>query len=186
MFHNSIRDTKTVSQWLNMYPPLSKSRLIVVTTLLDESIEPWALAGFVHRCKNSAVISPAVPVNRAHNTTCSFCQDRYDYVQCVMSNNLILEPQTEAAVDKSYFRDGKEFFQMRGWLPEIIYNYWKTQELDNIFSKIEGAIRSFTVETDIPGKSCRVCTDFNRHIYDKCFAKDGLTYSPSFGQQLKT
>jgi hypothetical protein len=71
MFLNGILDTKTVLEWLNMYPPLSKSRLIVVTTLLDESIEPWALAGFVHsRCKSSAA-------NRAHNTTCSFRQDRY-------------------------------------------------------------------------------------------------------------
>jgi hypothetical protein len=74
---------------------------------LDESIEPWALAGFVHRCSSSAA-------NTAHNTTCSFCQDRYQYVQCVMSNHLIPEPQTEAAADKTYFRQDREFFQMRG------------------------------------------------------------------------
>jgi hypothetical protein len=179
VFLNSIRDTKTVSQWLNLYPPLSKSRLIVVTTLLDESIEPWALAGFVHRCNNSGTI----PVHRAHNTTCSFCQDRYKYVQCVMSNHLIAEPQTEAAVDTTYFQD-REFTQMRGWLPEIIYNYWKPQELNNIFLKMENAIRMFTVKTNIPGKSCQVCTDFNRHVYDKCFARNGLMYSPSFGQRI--
>jgi hypothetical protein len=175
MFLNGIRDTKTVAEWLNMYPPLSKSRLIVVTTLLDESIEPWALSGFVHRCSSSAA-------NTAHNTTCSFCQDRYQYVQCVMSNHLIPEPQTEAADDKFYFRQGREFFQMRGWLPEIVYHYWNPRELDNIFGKIESAIRLFTVKTDVAGKSCQVCTDFNRHVYDKCYATAGLIYSPTFGQ----
>nr|CAH0112521.1 unnamed protein product [Daphnia galeata] len=177
VFLNSIRDTKTVSEWLNMYPPLSKSRLIVVTTLLDESIEPWALAGFVHRCNNSATL----PVNTAHGTTCSFCQDRYEYIKCVMSNHLIVEPQTEAAVDKSYFQD-REFTQMRGALPEIIYNYWRPQELNNIFLKMESTFSKFTVKTNVTGKSCRVCTDFNRHIYDKCFARNGLMYSPSFGR----
>lgn len=176
VFYNSGRDTKTVSEWLNMYPPFSKSRLIVVTTLLEESIEPWALAGFIHRCKDSATY-PLL------ETTCTFCQDRYNYIQCIMSNNLIQEPHRYAAVDKSYFGE-PEFLRMRGWLPDIILNdpHWRPEELDNIFLHIERAFRSFTIKTDVAGRSCKICDDFNRRIYDECFSTDGVRYSFPFVQ----
>lgn len=174
VFYNSVRDTKSVSEWLNMYPPYSKSRMIVVTTLLDESIEPWALAGFIHRCKSS----DTYPLRE---TTCSYCQDRYNYVKCIMSNDLVHEPQQYAAVDKSYFKE-PEFLRMRGWLPDVILNDppWRPEELDNIFWNIERAIQSFSIKTDVEGKSCKVCEDFNRSIYDKCFSKDGVRYSFPF------
>ena len=68
-FTRDQRMSKTVSQWLNFYPPYSKNRLIVATTLLDDMIEPWALVGSFHRCT-------ADSNNDILKTTCNICQDR--------------------------------------------------------------------------------------------------------------
>lgn len=167
VFLTSRRHTKSVSQWLNFYPPFSKNRLTVVTTLLDDTLEPWALAGYLHRCTDS-------DKNARDKTTCGFCQDRYAYIDCVMSSNLIEETSGAAAVDKSWVNQ-PEFTAMRGQLPNIVYNLWDPQNFEGILNAIGRAVNSFTVRTD-GGKSCRVCTDFNKRVYDKCFSDASKKY----------
>ena len=116
--------SKTVSQWLNLYPPYSKNRLIVVTTLLDDMIEPWALVGSFHRCT-------ADKDNDQFKTTCRICQDRYEYIKCVMSSNLIEEHTLPTmAKGMGWFNGDTEFTQMRGWLPDFVYQLWSQARID--------------------------------------------------------
>ncbi|KAK4010496.1 hypothetical protein OUZ56_019639 [Daphnia magna] len=167
VFLTSRRHTKSVSQWLNFYPPFSKNRLTVVTTLLDEALEPWALAGYLHRCADS-------PQHPRHETTCGFCGDRYAYVDCVMSSNLIEETSGMAAVDQTWVNQ-PEFTAMRGQLPNIVYHMRDPHHFEDILNAIGRAVNSFTVRTDA-GKSCRVCTDFSKRVYDKCFSEADKRY----------
>ncbi|KAI9559160.1 hypothetical protein GHT06_015949 [Daphnia sinensis] len=168
VFLTSRRHTKSVSQWLNLYPPFSKERLAVVTTLLDEALEPWALAGYVHRCTDND------PEHPKDGTTCGFCRDRYAYVDCVMSGRLMEETSGMAAVDPTWVQQ-PEFTAMRGQLPNIIYHMWDPHHFEDILNAIGRAVHSFTVRTEA-GKSCRVCTDFSKRVYDKCFSEAGKKY----------
>nr|CAH0106370.1 unnamed protein product [Daphnia galeata] len=163
-FTRGQRMSKTVSQWLNFYPPYSKNRLIVATTLLDDMIEPWALVGSFHRCM-------ADSNNDILTTTCNICQDRYEYIKCVISSPLI-EDNTPATMAKSngWFNSDTEFTSMRGWLPEFVYHGWSRNMFDGIMARYQKEIDAMTVRTT-SGKICRVCTDFNRNVFDKCFSR---------------
>ena len=169
-FLRGQRMSKTVSQWLNLYPPYSKNRLIVVTTLLDDMIEPWALVGSFPRCTADAS-------NQFFKTTCNICQDRYDYVKCVMSSNLI-EEQTLSTMAKvkGWFNDDTQFRQMRGWLPDFVYQLWAQSRIDGIMSRYQQEINAMTVRTT-SGSSCRVCKDFNRNVYEKCYSRPPIRLS---------
>ena len=163
-FTRGQRMSKTVSQWLNYYPPYSKNRLIVATTLLDDMIEPWALVGSFHRCT-------ADSNNDILKTTCNICQDRYEYIKCVISSPLI-EDNTLPTMAKSngWFSLDTEFTSMRGWLPEFVYHGWSRNMFDGIMARYQKEIDAMTVRTT-PGKICRVCTDFNRNVFDKCISR---------------
>jgi len=156
--------SKTVSQWLNLYPPYSKNRLIVVTTLLDDMIEPWALVGSFHRCT-------ADKDNDQFKTTCRICQDRYEYIKCVMSSNLIEEHTLPTmAKGMGWFNGDTEFTQMRGWLPDFVYQLWSQARIDGILARYQQEINVMTVRTTA-GASCRVCKDFNRSVFEKCYSR---------------
>jgi hypothetical protein len=164
LFTKGQRLSKTVSQWLNLYPPYSKNRLIVVTTLLDDMIEPWALVGSIHRCTADS--------NNGHfNTTCHICQDRYEYINCVMSANLIEEHTLSTmAKGNGWFNEDPEFTPIRGWLPQFVYHLWFDNKIDGIFSRYLQEINAMTVRTT-SGSPCRVCKDFNRSVYEKCYSR---------------
>lgn len=165
IFTRGQRLSKTVSQWLNLYPPYSKNRLIVVTTLLDDMIEPWALVGSIHRC------TAADSNNKQFNTTCHICQDRYEYIKCVMSANLIEEHTLSTmAKGNGWFNHDPEFTQMRGWLPQFVYHLWFDNKMDGIMSRYQQEINAMTVRTT-SGSPCRVCKDFNRSVYEKCYSR---------------
>jgi hypothetical protein len=156
--------SKTVSQWLNYYPPYSKNRLIVATTLLDDMIEPWALVGSFHRCT-------ADSNNDILKTTCNICQDRYEYIKCVISSPLIEDNSLPTmAKSNGWFSLDTEFTSMRGWLPEFVYHGWSRIHFDGIMARYQREIDTMTVRTT-SGKVCRVCTDFNHNVFDKCISR---------------
>ena len=163
-FTRGQRMSKTVSQWLNYYPPYSKNRLIVATTLLDDMIEPWALVGSFHRCT-------ADSNNDILKTTCNICQDRYEYIKCVISSPLIEDNSLPTmAKSNGWFSLDTEFTSMRGWLPEFVYHGWSRIHFDGIMARYQREIDTMTVRTT-SGKVCRVCTDFNRNVFDKCISR---------------
>ena len=159
------RDSKTISEWLNLYPPLSANRLIVVTTLLDDMIEPWALIGYFQSCKDNS--------DATFKTNCRICEDRYKYVKCVMSSNLIDETWLRKwAKPKGWFNLNVAFTRMRLSLPYLIY-YWRSPETKHpTMSTFKDEIDAMTVTTT-SGIRCKVCEDFNVNVYDKCYSKTG-------------
>ena len=79
----------TVVDLLNNFPPFSKDRFLAVTKILQDTAEKWAESGFVHRCNEDLRTKPtAAPWE---NTKCSFCNDRYDYIKCIMQSNKLTQ-----------------------------------------------------------------------------------------------
>ena len=169
MFFKISRDAKTVFEWLNTYPPYSAERLQVVTFLLDETVEKWASAGFMHNCDDQ---NPWI--------TCTFCNDRYNYIKCVMSNTLIKSMQSDVE-SALLIPKGTFFDNAKKDMPLIIMTEnreYLPYQLDPIFDEIERTIKAFRVETE-NGRICEVCADFNRLIYDECFSKGKKYTLPS-------
>ena len=111
---------------LNNFPPYSSDRLIVVLRILRDTVEKWAESGFTHRCDDDRRNKPPF---RKETTKCSFCTDRYDFIRCVMSNNITgRDPSASALPNRqSVVLDGKlhypeqsPFRPSLGMLPTII------------------------------------------------------------------
>ena len=172
-FNNGDKKSRTVFEWLNMYPPFSVNRLHVLTHLLDETVEKWALGGFMHRC------TPHSSFDR-DTTKCTMCNDRYNYIKCVMTNTLtdsLYEPVDNNNFNKPYYHpNDADFHGARYEVPKTVYqdNFPPTQ-LEYIFKHMEKAIRPFQVKTQ-NGKECRICTDYSRQMYNKCFL-EGFAYT---------
>ena len=154
---------KTVVEWINMFPPYSRERLAVVTAMLNESVEKWALAGFVHGCINSY---------GDYTSECTFCNDRVPYIKCVMSGELTapINPngQTHLFIDNNALKNATHEIQ------DILCNSGHaataTDSLTDHFLNIEKAIEPFQVKR-ADGIECRICTDFHRKVYDPCFSQ---------------
>ena len=164
--------SKSVAEWINMFAPYSRERLNVVVTLLDETVEKWAYAGFAHRCAPSSVKSPYL----IHNTKCTFCNDRYSYIKCVMSGEVAgpINPygQTHLFFDDNALRNARHN------IPYILWN--SVSQVINLvthFVNIEKAIQPFQVKR-ADGIECRVCADFNRKVYDRCISHDRVYEGP--------
>ena len=164
--------SKSVAEWINMFAPYSRERLNVVITLLDETVEKWAYAGFAHRCAPSSVKSPYL----IHNTKCTFCNDRYSYIKCVMSGEVAgpINPygQTHLFFDDNALRNARHN------IPYILWN--SVSQVINLvthFVNIEKAIQPFQVKR-ADGIECRVCADFNRKVYDRCISHDRVYEGP--------
>ena len=171
-FNNGDKKSRTVFEWLNMYPPFSVNRLHVLTHLLDETVEKWALGGFMHRC------TPHSSFDR-DTTKCTMCNDRYNYIKCVMTNTLsdsLYEPVENNNFNKPYYHpNDADFHGARYEVPKTVYqDNLPPAQLEYIFKHMEKAIRPFQVKTQ-NGKECRICTDYNRQMYNKCFL-EGFAY----------
>ena len=165
IFLNAQHDSKSISQWLNVYPMYSANRLQVVTTLLDESIEAWVLAGFFHKCTDK---EPRVD-NEQDTHTCTFCQDRYDYIKCVMSSNITGQLYTDEEpgnIVNLFEWDFKE--SIAEFANTVLEPLHPPPVIDYIFDRMERAIRPFQLKTD--RGECRICTDYSRTMYNQCFS----------------
>ena len=171
-FNNGDKKSRTVFEWLNMYPPYSANRLHVLTHLLDETVEKWALGGFMHRCTSHSSFD-------RDTTKCTMCNDRYNYIKCVMTNTLsdsLYEPVENNNFNKPYYHpNDADFHGARYEVPRTVYqDNLPPSQLEYIFKHMEKAIRPFQVKTQ-NGKECRICTDYNRQMYNKCFL-EGFAY----------
>lgn len=172
VFRTAQLDTKPVYEWLNFYPTYSSNRLEVVTTLMDELIENWVTEGFFHRCTGN----PEYPRD---TTTCTFCQDRYDYIKCIMSNNIIgpLNPTTPIdQLTAAYISPAKFLVARQDLAITVMDNKTPARTLDYIFDYIERAIKVFAVRTESGGE-CRVCKDFWRGVLNPCFSDEKQWYT---------
>ena len=168
-FRNSVIESKTVFEWINMFPPNSADRLEVVTTLLNVSIEPFATLGVFHRCTT-------LNLDRdMHKTVCAICTDRYEYIRCAVSNELTgqLHPNGNNYLTPIFWTP--EMGQMHTTLINVIHQDHPTRKLRPIFDRIEDMIRTFAIKTKT-GSTCAVCKDFKRTVYDTCYNSEGRWY----------
>ena len=160
-FKTADLHNKTVVDWINMFPPYSRQRLAVVTTLLNESVDKWAMAGFVHGCMNR---------DGDYTPKCTICNDRYAYIKCVMSGEVTGPINSNGQT--RLFLDDDALTNARHNIQDIICNSddAATDSLTDHFLNIEKAIEPFQVKRadDI---ECRICTDFHRKVYDPCFSQ---------------
>lgn len=80
-FFNGFIESRTVFEWLDMYPPNSKERLIVITTLLENVLDKWATAGHMHSCVKGVLrdkeSAHRISLMGRDERACNFCTDRY-------------------------------------------------------------------------------------------------------------
>lgn len=164
-FRDAIIESKSVSEWINMYPPHSANRLEVVTTLMSHTSELFAVHGFFHRCEDRKH-----QYENLWETTCSFCHDRYNYIRCVMSNQLIGQKHTDKPWEfPSPLVWSTDFKAIHTDIVNTLYRTWPIRTLDYIFDRIEKMMRTFAVKT-ASGGECLLCTEFWRSIYNLCFS----------------
>lgn len=178
VFRTVFYENHRVLDLLNLYPPNSPKRLEVVTTLLYKTIEQFAMLGHFHRCGDSLTDRPLF------ETVCSFCNDRYEYIRCVMSNQLVDqlypdEPSTANHLVPIFWET--ELSKLHDNLVTTIYKTGFPNNLDYVFDRIVKMIRPFSVKT-ASGDECRICKDFNETIYDKCYTKDTWYTFPAHRQ----
>ena len=65
-----------------MYPSYLANRLFILTHLLDQTIEKWALGGFLHKCPSHSNFD---------TTKWTLCNERYNCIKCVISNIILTE-----------------------------------------------------------------------------------------------
>lgn len=179
-FRTFFYENHRVLDLLNLYPPNTPMRLEVVTTLLYKTVEQFAMLGHFHRCEGSLKDRPLF------ETVCSFCNDRYEYIRCVMSNQLVDqlypdEPKTANHLVPIFWET--ELSKMHDDLVTTIYKTGLPSNLDYVFDRIAKMIRPFSVKT-ASGDECRICKDFNETVYDRCYTKDTWYTFPAHRQAL--
>ena len=173
VFRTAFYENQRVFDLINLYPPHSPNRLEVVTTLLYKTVEQFAMLGQFHRCESSLSGRPL------HTTVCSFCNDRYEYVRCVMSNQLVGQFHPDEPPSANHLVPIFWETELGQIHDDLVTNLYKTclpRNLDYIFDRIEKMIRPFSVRT-ASGEVCRVCQDFSKTIYDRCYTKDTRYYT---------
>jgi hypothetical protein len=168
VFRSAFYENQRVFDLINLYPPHSPNRLEVVTTLLYKTVEQFAMLGQFHRCESSLSNRPL------HTTVCSFCNDRYEYIRCVMSNKLVGQFYPDEPPSANHLVPIFWETELGKIHDDLVANVYKTclpRNLDHIFDRIEKMIRPFSVRT-ASGEVCHVCKDFSKSIYDRCYTKD--------------
>jgi hypothetical protein len=167
-FRSAFYENQRVVDLINLYPPHSPNRLEVVTTLLYKTVEQFAMLGHFHRCGSSLNDRPL------HTTICSFCNDRYEYIRCAMSNNLVGQLYPDEPPSANHLVPIFWETELSKMHDDLVTNVYKTcwpRSMDYIFDRIEKMIRPFALKT-AAGDECRVCKDFSRAIFDRCYTKD--------------
>lgn len=83
-FRNSpFLDAHSWFYWLNLFKKYSPERLEVVTTLMERTVEELNRATMSHRCKTYHYGG-----YKYAQESCQICKNRYDYIECVMNNEL--------------------------------------------------------------------------------------------------
>ena len=181
-FRNSPHDLLPVWRWLDMYPPYSWQRLEVVTTLLEESLEPWVSSTFAIRClKPDEKYEPHQKDEPGKNVQCAICKDRYDYVKCVMSSNLFQDNQRTRVVE---YPTKRELDMAQRNVSQLL-TQWDPVPLaspewikwDHLNDKLVKVITSYNVRTNRT-HWCRVCSDFpadgtGPRVFGPCFGHEG-------------
>ena len=168
VFRSAFYENQRVFDLINLYPPHSPNRLEVVTTLLYKTVEQFAMLGQFHRCESSLSDRPL------HTTVCSFCNDRYEYIRCVMSNKLVGQFYPDEPPSANHLVPIFWETELGKIHDDLVANVYKTclpRNLDYIFDRIEKMIRPYSVRT-ASGEVCHVCKDFSKSIYDRCYTKD--------------
>lgn len=176
-FFNGFIEQKSVFEWLDMYAPNSKERLQVVTTFLEHILDKWAWAGHVHRCWHGNI--PGVGQVHRDTEICSFCNDRYRYIDCVMSEELasgssrplesvdddfIFNSVSTKVAASVYMSPHVDLMALKG-RPASKHPF--SIFLPIYFKKIDEIRNAFQVTT-VSGKTCSICSDFNTTVYSRC------------------
>ena len=180
-FDNSYKKSRTVLEWIDMYPPYSVNRLFILTRLLDQAVEKWALCGFVHRCTSHSNFD---------TTKCTLCNEHYNYIKCLISNILMSSfssPAISNNMNKPYYHYPSDEKVQNG-MKYMKYERRKTvyqlnglkqpNQLANIFQHTEKTIRSFQMKNQ-NGKEFYICSDYSQHMYNKYFLAEVWKVMPA-------
>ena len=187
---SKILDTYPVVDLLNNFPPFSSSRFAVVTKLMEDTVEKWALKSFAIRCDGKESDENTGDDGHTYLTKCSFCNDRYSYIRCIMTNKIIGREDAAEESDTLYYpdRDPKLFQDRANWLTSIIMTSdlieYNGKVLDKselnaklklAFDEIQKTIRPLWMKT-AAGTVCRVCADFNVTMFNRCLDSTRIKY----------
>ena len=178
-FRNSRLDKKTVFEWLNLYAPGTDKRFEVVTTLLLEAVDPVVEMSLFHNAQSGFYWY------RPYTNNCTFCKDTYQYIECVMTNNLTgnagtgtRSQRTITTYPKKNVNDPNDLLYMEKQIEWILRDGPKKKIPEHInqkqvlydvaFSKFELIQKAFNVKTQ--DGFCNICTDYNNDWsgYDPC------------------
>lgn len=159
-------ETKSWSEWIGMFPPNSSERLEVVTTLLDETLEKLVRVGFVHPCERSGY-------NTWYKDVCYLCPDRYEYIRCVMSQDILVNPSSA----KVRLYTSQELDGVEALFTEAVYNAdsyrndrYKFMAYFNLVASLrdESSIEYVDPEDRRKTKSCQMCKENFGAAYLQC------------------
>lgn len=182
-FRSSPHDLIPIWKWLSLYPPYSPERLEVVTTLMEEYLEPWVTYAFQIKCPADGDLSWEMDMNKpGMNTHCTFCTDRYEYVKCVMSHNIVPHPNKLDNLPLN-FPEPRLLGSVESTITEVMKQRWKIPPLhffwkamDSVHNNLMKAISVFNVTTfprrdgEVPTQ-CVVCRDYIQagpKVFDRC------------------
>ncbi|EFX88560.1 hypothetical protein DAPPUDRAFT_95375 [Daphnia pulex] len=154
VFRSAFYENQRVVDLINLYPPHSPNRLEVVTTLLYKTVEQFAMLGHFHRCEVHSMAGHCTRQS-AHSATTAM--------------STLDEPPSANHLVPIFWET--ELSKMHDDLVTNVYKTCLPRNMDYIFDRIEKMIRPFSLKT-AAGDECRVCKDFSRAIFDRCYTKD--------------
>ena len=167
-FRNAPLTSKTVFEWLNMYEPQSFERLEVISTLLQKVFDPVIKWSFQQ--------SYSWPVGKSYTINNAIvCQDRLEYINCVMGEHLMLNNSNAFKVSIYPIKDAQKeedsLVYMQKEMNFILNDGYGQQCIckltDLIFKKIDKLKAMFSITTK-SGKNCDICHKYKEDVYDKC------------------
>lgn len=165
-FRNSWLESRSWAGWLREFPPGSPERLEIVTSLLEEVLEKFIRSVMVHRCENSKDY-------KYYKEVCDLCRDRYDYINCAMSNELVENSNSTIKAERFYSSD---LSRMENDVTKMVYG---NDEKDGMLiseairslEKIRDASTLYLYRKGANGKypTCQICSGFNiKTVFNRC------------------
>jgi len=155
------------------YPVNSMDRLRVITKYMELYVEP-AIAAYSKRSCDRKTDEKLV---RKQDRLCTFCQDRYEYIRCVLSKNVKRYrwddtkeykvpafPQAPSYWEVfSTFATAAERFST-GYKDEF---NWYEDNGKSLYTTIRKVKKAFWLATE-HGEECQICTDLDETVHSEC------------------
>ena len=179
-FNINYKKSWTVLEWLDMYPSYLANRLFILTHLLDQTIEKWALGGFLHKCPSHSNFD---------TTKWTLCNERYNCIKCVISNIILTESFYPPAIsnnkNKPYYPSDEKSQNSMNYMKyerrKTVYQLnglRRPNQLAYIFQHTEKTIQPFQTKNQ-KGKEFHICGDYSQHMYSKYFLAEVWKVMPA-------